>query len=916
MLRHIFTFWVFLSSFALQAQVYLDLEQKTDIPVTRNGAVLNNAWAGGLNYVQVNKMDLDQDGREDLVLFDKSGDRIITFIDEANSGAPDYQFAPHYADSFPDFRYWMILEDYNCDGKKDLFVKVSSGVGVYENVSGPGELRFEWALGSKQFLESDYGTGGVSNISVIAVDIPVIEDMNGDSAIDIVTFALLGTNIQLHENTQPCGLDFFLRTNCWGGILENPLSNSLYLDTCDGTGKKEFDPGSRKTEKTLHAGSTLCAIDLQGDGAKDLLLGDISFNNTVAAYNTGTPDVAFVTSQDTNFPSYDQPIDLYVFPATYYEDVDGDGLDDLLASPNISPAENKESVWFYKNVGTSNVPTFQKQQEDFLQGEMIDAGEAAAPVLYDYTGNGLPDLFIGSGGEFLSAGNYTEGIRYYVNTGTPGSPSFQLQSEDFGNISSLGLGRFLHPTFGDLNADGLPDMIVGTEDGELHYLRQTASGTFIVGEAFLDGIDVGQRATPFLYDLDGDSALDLLIGEQLGNINYYTQTSASPNLNFQLVTESFGGINLLSTSFGGSSGFSVPVIAEFNGKPQLFAGSFDRGMIQYDSLDNALSSPALIDGQFGQDSLVSTSVNQTPFGTSKRVGRNQYLITSDELAAQGLKRGFIDRLQLNVTTTNNPIMYDDLYISLKLTDSDSLAAFEDGLSEVYNNTFVPLGFTKGWNTIFLHRNFEWDGEKNIVLEICFSKNAPNPTVHVEGSKTAFSSNAYGDIDNNNNNSANGCNLPLLGTSKWRPNIKLSVIPGLQVENVTSFRGHHIVPAIADVNGDSILDVIIGNQSGGVEYFEGSEKIKIPDIGVEAPIVVSGKEWLVIYPNPSRTGWVSADISSFDRVPDYQLIDIRGNVLREGVWDSNSKYFDLATGVYIIRMSDGKTQKFARWVINK
>ena len=53
----------------------------------------------------------------------------------------------------------MLLVDYNCDGKKDLFVKVNSGVGVYENISAPGQLRFAWALGNKQFIDSDYGSG-------------------------------------------------------------------------------------------------------------------------------------------------------------------------------------------------------------------------------------------------------------------------------------------------------------------------------------------------------------------------------------------------------------------------------------------------------------------------------------------------------------------------------------------------------------------------------------------------------------------------------------------------------------------------------------------------------------------------------------------------------------------------------------
>ena len=331
----------------------------------------------------------------------------------------------------------MLLVDYNCDGKKDLFVKVNSGVGVYENISAPGQLRFAWALGNKQFIDSDYGSGGRSNISVLSVDIPVIADMNGDSAIDIVSFALLGSNIQLHQNKQACGLDFFLRTNCWGGILENALTNSLYLDTCDGTNKKELlsDPS-----KTLHAGSTLCAIDLQGDSAKDLLIGDISFPSIVAAMNTGTSDVAFVSSQDTTFPSYDSPIDLYVFPAVFNEDVNGDGLDDLLTSPNIGPAQNSQSLWMYKNTGSAAQPIFKANEVLTIRYDRSGRVSRAGPLRYR---SGRSDGSVHRGRrKFLSAPITDCGIKYYANNGTQSAPSYELMDEDTADSPSSALVVF------------------------------------------------------------------------------------------------------------------------------------------------------------------------------------------------------------------------------------------------------------------------------------------------------------------------------------------------------------------------------------------------------------------------------------------------------------------------------------------
>ena len=82
--------------------------------------------------------------------------------------------------------------------------------------------------------------------------------MNGDSAIDIV-FALLEATFNCIRTNRPAELDFSFGPTAGAAFLENALTNSLYLDTCDGTNKRGLlsDPS-----KTLHAGSTLCAIDV------------------------------------------------------------------------------------------------------------------------------------------------------------------------------------------------------------------------------------------------------------------------------------------------------------------------------------------------------------------------------------------------------------------------------------------------------------------------------------------------------------------------------------------------------------------------------------------------------------------------------------------------------------------------------
>ncbi|MDX5405027.1 MAG: hypothetical protein LPK28_05940, partial [Bacteroidota bacterium] len=53
----------------------------SDLPkVWESGDSLENAWAGGVNYVQYSPIDLDIDGTKDHVVFDRSGNRLLPFL--------------------------------------------------------------------------------------------------------------------------------------------------------------------------------------------------------------------------------------------------------------------------------------------------------------------------------------------------------------------------------------------------------------------------------------------------------------------------------------------------------------------------------------------------------------------------------------------------------------------------------------------------------------------------------------------------------------------------------------------------------------------------------------------------------------------------------------------------------------------
>ena len=51
----------------------------TSIPVNQNGP-LDLAWAGGINFPVFSEIDLNNDNTADLFVFDRSNNRILTFI--------------------------------------------------------------------------------------------------------------------------------------------------------------------------------------------------------------------------------------------------------------------------------------------------------------------------------------------------------------------------------------------------------------------------------------------------------------------------------------------------------------------------------------------------------------------------------------------------------------------------------------------------------------------------------------------------------------------------------------------------------------------------------------------------------------------------------------------------------------------
>lgn len=476
-------------------------------------------WTGGLNACQFGRMDLDGDGRKDLLVFDRHGNRLQCYLNRGNRGETNYRYTTEYDKAFPKLVDWVIFGDYDGDGLEDIFTysKGWAGIKVFRNRTSE-QVDFE--LVAYPFLSSWQG-GGEVNILATNADYPAILDLDGDGDLDILTFGVMGTFIEKHTNLSMelygtrDSLVFERTEMCWGRVAESEENNVMYLDTCVfGFGIRVQDDGFR------HRGATVTVHDLNGDGLLDLLLADVDYPGLTALINGGDPEDALMVSQTEAFPlAY--PVHLPSMPVPFFTDVNNDGVDDLIVSPfdpNPMASVGKESVWLYLNHGSNENPDFQIYTMSFLQDQMIDVGKGAYPEFTDWDGDGLLDLTVK---------DFDGRLSVFKNVGTAQQPAFeQLPLEIDG-------GReWSARCYYDVDQDGLMDLVEGNLNGRLTFYQGMPGGVFQWVTDFWGEVDVRDYQTsyygysvPTLFDYHGQ--LLLCVGSEQGRLFLYRVSGAS-----------------------------------------------------------------------------------------------------------------------------------------------------------------------------------------------------------------------------------------------------------------------------------------------------------------------------------------------------------------------------------------------------
>lgn len=541
-------------------QFTFDLDQSV---VVRAGSVeLASAWAGGLNTAQYNTMDLDGDGKDDLVLYDRMARKVVTFLNTSNT----WKYAPEYESLFPpEITNWLQLRDFNLDGRKDIFTGDILGIRVFINTAESGIPQWElfpfYANGTRSEVLLTKGLSGMINLQMQFDDIPGIADADGDGDLDIFSIDYGGSGtVNFHRNFSKERFDlhdslvFELVDKSWGDFRECTCGVFAFNNEACSSGGR-----------TKHAGGkSLLVFDENGDGNPDLLISEGECSELLLLINEGTLE-APVFNSSIPYPS--TPANFLQYPTGYFEDVDFDGLRDLVATPSVYVKEEiqtnlQTSNWFYKNNGTNSMPDFDLQGKAFLQQGMIDVGDNSVPAFTDLEGDGDLDLFI-------SSNWFPATITLFENTGTASTPEFALADEDFLGLASMEM-RNLKIQMVDLNKDGRRDLAFTAIP-----VNAGTPGVFVIYNESDDGLQLNLsnvQPIPFIVsgaeniwftDVDADGEQDIIKGRNNGAVEYWRNTGG---LNFTLTDSQFLGLG--ANVFTVNPSFATGDL-DFDGKADL-----------------------------------------------------------------------------------------------------------------------------------------------------------------------------------------------------------------------------------------------------------------------------------------------------------------------------------------------------------
>ena len=488
-------------------------------------------FLGGFNVPRPQWVDIDADGDLDLFV-QETTDRLLFFERE---DTPDGQRHTWRPDAYSDLEVgeWFRFVDVDADGDRDLLAESPfSYMKLYRNTGTAGGAVFELLADT---LRDTRGEAIFSDRQ----NIPNAADIDCDGRLDLFIGRLVGT-VTRYEATGAIGAN----ASPFRHITDRFEDIEIVADPAAAGGVPPFDgPGTGGPFPTLHGANTMALADYDADGDTDMFWGDFFEAGLLLIENAGSCEAPNLRVEPRPFP-LDDPIRTSGYNAPTFGDYDGDGDLDLLMgvlggayNANTTTADN---LMLFSQESDGG---FELRTRRFIS--QIDVGSESVASLVDLDGDGDLDMLLGNK---IDPGDLTNSrVFLFENEGSATGPVFRRKGE-------FELPGAYHnaPAFGDLDADGDLDMLLGTWRDEIRYVRNDGSATTprftLVDSAYVE-ITRGSNATPTLGDLDGDGDLDLVIGESSGALNYYENTGSASNPNFEFVSDEYGDIDVGRRSF-------------------------------------------------------------------------------------------------------------------------------------------------------------------------------------------------------------------------------------------------------------------------------------------------------------------------------------------------------------------------------
>ena len=427
--------------------------------------------------------------------------------------------------------------DFDCDGRLDLMLgRLDGSVTRYEAVA-------PWA-------------GDEAPTFAFVTD-----DFEGIKIVAQITPSLHGANTLVFADVDDDGDNDLM----WGDFFEPGLLILENVGTCESPAFSNLPVSFPRGDPLTTSGYNASTFgDVDGDGDLDAIVGVLG-----GAYNpitTAADNLYLLQQEAVGWRIVSQrligQIDVGAESVPAVGDLDGDGDPDLLLGNKIDPHDPRTArIYRFENVGAVGSPEFR------IAGALeVEGGFHYAPALVDLDADGDLDLVVGT---------WNEDVQVHWNDGAQTAPRFAAEPEP---LVELTRGSHASPALADLDGDGDVDLVAGESSGELNLWRNDGTPRepyFVLVTDTLGGFDAGRRSAPAFADLDGDGDPDLLVGSESGETAVFWHRGEGP------LEEAFGSagpaLELPATA--------APVFADLDadGDPDLLVGEIAGGLRYYEN---------------------------------------------------------------------------------------------------------------------------------------------------------------------------------------------------------------------------------------------------------------------------------------------------------------------------------------------